>query len=70
MSEEYRLNWPFGGETPGDRNHFHETALREARVATEYRQIEPVVPARTSLLARLRLAFAGPAAPEACDCPA
>ena len=71
MSEAYLTNWSFGGETPDTRNHFHETAIREARVATEHRSVEPAAPARASFLTRLRIAFAGPAATtEACNCPA
>ena len=37
MSEAYLTNWSFGGETPDTRNHFHETALREARIASDHR---------------------------------
>lgn len=70
MSEAYLTNWSFGGETPDTRNRFHETALREARIATDYRQFEPPVRAESSFLARLRRAFTGPAATEACNCPA
>lgn len=72
MSEAYLTNFSFGGETPSGRSHFHDTALREARVATEYRERETdVAPTQPSFLARLRLAFAGPsAAPDACNCPA
>ena len=71
MSEAYLTNWSFGGETPDTRSHFHETALREARIATDYREVEPAIPARESLLTRLRLAFGGPSATaEACNCPA
>jgi hypothetical protein len=71
MSEAYLTNWSFGGETPDTRNHFHETAIREARVATEYRGRQPAAPAETSFLTRLRHAFAAPSATtEACNCPA
>ena len=70
MSDAYLTNWSFGGETPDTRNHFHETALREARVASEHRQVEPASPTRDGFLTRLRLAFAGPSATEACNCPA
>jgi hypothetical protein len=70
MSEAYLTNWSFGGEIPDARNHAHEIALREARIASEYRQVEPASPAKESFLRRLRLAFARPAAAEACTCPA
>lgn len=68
MSEAYLTNWSFGGETPDTHNHFHETALREARVASDYRQAERSIPARESFLTRLRLAFAGPSTTEVCNC--
>lgn len=70
MSEAYLTNWSFGGETPDSRSHFHETALREARVASEYHQVDPANPAHESFLTRLRFAFAGQPATEACNCPA
>jgi hypothetical protein len=69
MSEAYLTNWSFGGETPDTRNHFHDTALREARIASEYRRVERASPVKDSLLTRIRLAFAGPAATDACNCP-
>ena len=70
MSEAYLTNWSFGGETPDTRSHFHDTALREARIATDHRGVEPEIPARESFLTRLRLAFAGRPAADACNCPA
>jgi hypothetical protein len=70
MSEAYLTNWSFGGETPDTRNHFHETALREARIASDYRDVEPAPPDKGSFVNRLRLAFAGPSAVDACNCPA
>lgn len=70
MSEAYLTNWSFGGETPDTRNHFHETALREARIASDHRETAGRTQARESFLTRLRLAFAGQAATEACNCPA
>ena len=69
MSEAYLTNWSFGGETPGTRSHFHETALREARIATEHHAVEPETRPREGLVNRLRLAFAGPST-DACNCPA
>jgi len=70
MSEAYLTNWSFGGETPDTRNHFHDTALREARVASDFRQVEPAKTAHEGFLARLRFAFAGQPAADACNCPA
>lgn len=72
MSDVSLSNWSFGGETASGRSHFHDTALREARIATDYheRESDPA-PAQPGFLARLRLAFAGAsAAPDACNCPA
>jgi hypothetical protein len=72
VSEAYLTSYRFGGDAPDGRSHFHETALREARIATEYRQREvDVTPAQPGFLARLRMALAGPSASaEACNCPA
>jgi hypothetical protein len=70
MSEAYLTNWSFGGETPDTRNRFHETALCEARVASDFRHIEATAPARESLLTRVRLAFARRSTTEACTCAA
>ncbi len=70
MSEAYLTNWSFGGETPDTRNYFHETAIREARVASDYHHAEPAAPVRERFVTRLRLAFAGPSATDACNSPA
>ena len=72
MFEVYPGNWPAAVDATDPRNQFHEKALHEARVASEYRQFEPVLAARSSLIGRIRLAFAGgPAATtETCTCPA
>ena len=53
-------------------NRFHETALREARFATEYRQIAHDGPPRIGIVTRLRIALGGglAASTEACSCPA
>ena len=66
------LSW--GNDAADNRDRFHETALREARVASDYRQVEDVVrapAASPSFVTRLRLAFAGvpSATTEACSCP-
>jgi len=75
MSEAYLTNWSFRGEIPDTRNRFHDTALREARIASEYHSSPAhgdvsAAPARMSFVARLRLALGGPAATEGCNCPA
>jgi hypothetical protein len=67
------LSW--GNDAANNRDRFHETALREARVASEYRQAEDAVAAPAAsarFVTRLRLAFAGgsSATTEACNCPA
>jgi hypothetical protein len=53
-------------------NRFHETALREARYATEYHQIAHAEPPRMGIVARLRMALTGDhsASAETCSCPA
>lgn len=75
MSEVQMAHFSFGGEAP-DRSRMHETAMRDARVATDHHEVASA-PARSSLIAklglgsRLRLAFAGgPATTEPCNCPA
>jgi hypothetical protein len=75
MSEAYLTNWSFGGEIPDTRNCFHDIALREARIASDHhassvRGDGSVPPARSGLVARLRLALNGPAVAEGCNCPA
>ncbi len=56
------------------RNQFHETAMREARIASEWRDAEAsaVLVAKPSFVSRLRLAFAGGSVTttDACSCPA
>jgi hypothetical protein len=70
MSEAYRTYQAFGAANPDIRNRFHETALREARMATEYRHEAPLGPDRPGFLGRLRLAFDRPVSAEARNCPA
>jgi hypothetical protein len=71
---ELYLSHTSGGEHSTDpRNQFHETAIRDARIATDWAQREPAAAsARLGLVARLRLAFnGGPSVTtEACSCPA
>ena len=72
MSEAYLTNWLVDRCQAGSRSHFHDVALREARIATERRAVhavEATAPVREGLVNRLRLAFAGPNT-GACNCPA
>lgn len=73
MFEVYPSTWPVAVDSSDPRNQFHERALHEARVATDYRQVATTAPARAGLVTRLRLAIAGaPAisATDPCTCPA
>jgi hypothetical protein len=70
MSEAYLTNW-LASHATDDRNHFHEVAIHEARIATEARARAAAAPARLpSLLGRLRAAIPGPTPAERCDCAA
>ena len=76
MSEIQMAHFSFGGESP-DRSRIHETAMRDARIATDHHEAAPASPARSGLASRLglgsrlRVAFAGgPATTEPCNCPA
>ena len=79
MSEIQMAHLAFGGES-FDRSRIHETALRDARVATDHHEGAKEAPpasgrsglvAKLGLGSRLRVAFAGGTAkPEACNCPA
>lgn len=73
MFEVHPGNWPVAVDPTDPRNLFHERALREARIATDHRQVETSTPARAGLVSRLRLALGGGsaiAATEPCTCPA
>ena len=73
MFELYLSHTSAGEHSTDPRNRFHETAIREAQIATEWTQAAPVAAAtRPSFVSRLRLAFAGGTAvtTEACNCPA
>ena len=63
----------FASDATDPRNLFHERALHEARIATEYREIADAQPLTTSFVARIRAAIGGrgdePTA-QACPCPA
>jgi hypothetical protein len=71
MSEIQLAHFSFGGESP-ERSRFHEVALRDARAATDHREIVAEPAPRRSFAMRLRLAVAGGtvATTEACNCPA
>lgn len=72
MSEIQMTHLSFRDDVHTGRDRIHETALHDARVATDYRRPALEASARPSLATRLRLAFAGgPAATtEACSCAA
>ena len=69
MSEAYLTNWALGSHFD-ERDHFHEVALHEARVATDHQPARRVVVPSDSLISRLRVVFGRPARIEACDCTA
>ena len=72
MSEIHMTHLSFQDDVHTRRDRIHETALHDARIATDYRQPAPEAFARPSFATRLRLAFAGgpSATTEACSCPA
>lgn len=73
MLEMYTLG-TFATDATDPRNLFHEHALHEARIATDYREGHATAQPRTSsLVARLRAALSGAQvapATQACNCPA
>ena len=70
VSEAYLTNWSSGSDWTERADPFHETALAEARVASEFRQFAPGTPAPTGLIARIRNAFAGRPVAECGTCTA
>ena len=72
MTEILMTHLSFRDDVHTGRDRIHETALHDARVATEYRQPDAEATSRPSFATRLRLAFAGgsTATTEACNCPA
>ena len=68
MSEAYLTNW-FSSQPCDDRNHFHEVALHEARIASAARP-HPAPVRGPSLLDRVRQAVAGTGSVDQCDCAA
>ena len=69
MSEAYLTNWLSDRCSTGSPSHFHDVALREARIASEHHESEPRAQAQEGFLTRLRFAFTRPSA-DACNCPA
>jgi hypothetical protein len=75
MFELYLSHTSAGEHSTDPRNQFHDVALREARIASDWFAVECpadlVEASRPSLVSRLRLAFARPVATtDACSCPA
>lgn len=72
MTEILMTHLSFRDDVHGGRDRIHQTALHDARIATDYRQPAAEAPARPTFTTRLRLAFAGgsTATTEACNCPA
>jgi hypothetical protein len=68
MSEAYLTNW-LAGHSTDDRNHFHEIALHEARIASEVRGTTRGPSRIDGLVDRIRAAIPGIAPIERCDCP-
>ena len=69
MSEAYLTNW-LSSQPSDERNHFHELALHEARIASEHHAAAASPHRVASFVERLRAALPGPARAERCDCPA
>jgi hypothetical protein len=72
MLEMY-ANGTFATDATDPRNLFHERALSEARIASEYHQHTVEQPRTASLFARVRAALAGAQGvptTEVCGCPA
>ena len=73
MFELYLSHTSSGEHSTDPRNQFHEMAIREARVATEWASRDQgAVASKPGFVARLRLALAGgpTVTTEACNCPA
>ena len=63
----------FAPDATDPRNLFHQRALHEARIASEFRELTETRSPRTSVIDRVRAAFAGrdaEPATQACPCPA
>ena len=75
MYRAYPTDWPLAHDPMATRDDIHRSALREARVATDYRRGLGATTApwrRTGLISRLRVALTGRPTPaaEPCACPA
>ena len=74
MFELYLSHTSAGDHSTDPRNQFHEIAMLEARIASDWHDAAtaPVAETKSSFVSRLRLAFAGApsATTEACNCPA
>ena len=63
----------FASDATDPRNLFHQRALHEARIASEYRELAASQPRPIGRFARLRAALTGArdgAPVQACSCPA
>ena len=63
----------FAVDATDPRNHFHELALHEARMTTEFRNYAGAEPHTSNFLERIRAAVTGTQfnnTPEPCPCPA
>lgn len=74
MFELYLSHTSAGDHSTDPRNQFHEIAMLEARVASDWHDAAaaPAAETKPSFVSRLRLAFSGgpSATTEACNCPA
>ena len=68
MSEAYLTSF-LAGHANDERNHFHQVALHEARVATDVHARQSAPARRIGLVDRVRAALTGAAPAERCDCP-
>jgi hypothetical protein len=71
MFEIHPSSWTVAVDANDPRDHFHRTALHEARVATD-RSAQPVAAAPAGLRTRLQsiLPVRRPTATQPCACPA
>jgi hypothetical protein len=74
MFELYLSHTSAGEHSTDPRNQFHETALRDARIASDWHgaAASTAAAAKPSFASRIRAAFAGSSAAttDACSCPA
>ena len=69
MSEAYLTNW-LASHVADERNHFHEVAIHEARIASDVRGTTAQASRIDGLVDRIRAAIPGVAPLQRCDCPA